>query len=136
MEPKEDSLLMQTEAVLEAREDYLHAQLVPGFEITPERMNRLWTEIGAACRRFGMRRVLTEGEVVARRMTTMDSFDNAAAAARLVPGLAMACVVKGHVPDTQTEFFKTAGMNLGVHVDFFKSRADALNWLGVESTSA
>jgi len=127
---------MQTEAALEAREGYLHAQLVPGFEITPERMNRLWTEIGAACRRFGIRRVLTEGEVAARRMTTMDSFDNAATAARMAPGLEMACVVSGHVADTQTEFFKTAGANLGVRVDFFKSRADALKWLGVESTSA
>jgi len=135
MEGKESRSQMQFEATLELRDGYLHAQLVPGFEITPERMNRLWSEIAAACRRFGIRQVLTEGEVAARRMTTMDSFDNAATAARLVPGLAMACVVSGHVADQQTEFFKTAGTNLGVHVDFFKSRAEALRWLGVESAS-
>ena len=122
------------EATLEPRDGYLHAQLVPGFEITLERMTRLWSDIAGACRRFGVRRVLAEGTVAARRMTTMESFDNAATAARLVPGLAMACVVSGHTADQQTEFFKTAGANLGVRVEFFNSRDDALRWLGVRPT--
>ena len=119
MEGKENQSLMRFEATLELRDGYLHAQLVPGFEITPERMNQLWSEIAAACRRFGIRRVLTEGEVAARRMTTMDSFDNAATAARL-----MTTHDTGH---------RKAGTNLGVRVDFFKSHAEALRWLGVES---
>ena len=51
--------------------------------------------------------------------------------ARLVPGLAMACFVQGHVPDEQTEFFKTAAMNRGVRVEFFSNREEALRWLGI-----
>lgn len=131
MKPETDKTPQDSEVTLELREGYLHAQLVPGFEIVPERMNRLWKEVGEACARHGVRRVLTEGTVSGRRMTTMDSFDNAAVAARLVPGLAMACCVQGHVPDEQTEFFKIAAMNRGVRVEFFRERNAALRWLGI-----
>ena len=131
MEPETAKGLQASEATLEVRDGYLYAQLVPGFEITPERMNRLWQSLGEACQKSGLRHVLTEGTVVGRRMTTMDSFENAAAAARLAPGLAMACVVQGHIPDQQTEFFKIAAMNHGVRVEFFCTQDEALRWLGV-----
>ncbi len=136
MTPEADQAPLDSEVTLELREGYLYARLVPGFEITPERMNRLWQAVGEACLRSGMRRVLTEGTVVGRRMTTMDSFENAAAAARLVPGLAMACFVQGHIPDEQTEFFKIAAMNRGVRVEFFRSQDEALRWLGIRPTKA
>lgn len=130
-QPPQDS-----EITMELREGYLYARLVPGFEITPERMNRLWQAVGEACLKSGLRRVLTEGTVSGRRMSTMDSFENAAAAARLVPGLAMACFVQGHVPDEQTEFFKIAAMNRGVRVEFFRTHEEALRWLGIRQTKA
>lgn len=127
----EDLAPKDSESTLEVCDGYLYARLVQGFEITPDRMNRLWKEIGEACAQHGMRRVLTEGTVSGRRMTTMDSFENAAAAARLAPGLAMACFVQGHVPDEQTQFFKIAAMNRGVRVEFFNNRDEALRWLGI-----
>ena len=136
MKPEADQAPLDSEATLELREGYLYARLVPGFEITPERMSRLWQSIGEACVRHGMRRVLTEGTVVGRRMTTMDSFENAAVAARLVPGLAMACFVQGHIHDEQTEFFKIAAMNRGVRIEFFNNRDEALRWLGIRPTKA
>ena len=132
----EDKAPQDSELTLETREGYLYARLVPGFEITPERMNRLWTSVGEACLKSGMRRVLTEGTVSGRRMSTMDSFENAAVAARLVPGLAMACFVQGHVPDEQTEFFKIAAMNRGVRVEFFRTQEEALRWLGIRQSRA
>ena len=132
----EDQAPQDSESTLEVRDGYLYARLVSGFEITPERMNRLWKQIGDACVRHKMRRVLTEGTVSRRRMTTMDSFENAAVAARLVPGLAMACFVQGHVPDEQTEFFKIAAMNRGVRVEFFNNRDEALRWLGIREAKA
>jgi hypothetical protein len=132
----EDKAPTGSESTLEVRDGYLYARLVAGFEITPDRMNRLWKEIGEACALHGMRRVLTEGTVSGRRMTTMDSFENAAAAARLAPGLAMACFVQGHVPDQQTEFFKIAAMNRGVRVEFFSNRDEALRWLGIRQSKA
>jgi hypothetical protein len=136
MKTEADQTPLDSEATLELREGYLYARLVQGFEITPERMNRFWKQIGEACLRSSLRRVLTEGTVVGRRMTTVDSFENAAAAARLAPGLAMACFVQGHLPDEQTEFFKIAAMNHGVRVDFFAKREEALRWLGVRPTKA
>jgi hypothetical protein len=131
MEPTADKAPLDSEAALEPRDGYLYARLVPGFEITPERMNRLWQSLGEACMKSGLRRVLTEGTVTGRRMTTMDSFENASTAARLAPGLSMACFVQGHVSDQQTEFFKIAAMNRGVRVEFFSSQEAALRWLGV-----
>jgi hypothetical protein len=132
----EDQAPQDSEVTLEMREGYLYARLVPGFEITPQRMNKLWETIGEACLRTGMRRVLTEGTVVGRRMTTMDSFETASSAARLVPGLAMACYVQGHIADEQTEFFKIAAMNRGVRVELFGSQDEALRWLGVRLKKA
>ena len=132
----EEEAAQDPEITLEVRDGYLYASLVPGFEINPERMTRLWTAVGDACLKSGMRRVLTEGTVSGRRMTTIDSFQNAAAAARLVPGLAMACFVQGHVPDEQTEFFKIAAMNRGVRVEFFNNRDEALRWLGIRQPKA
>ena len=131
MASEADQSSPDAEATLELREGYLYARLVPGFEITPERMNRLWKQLGEACEKHRVRHVLTEGTVSGRRMTTMDSFENAAAAARLAPGLAMACFVQGHVPDQQTDFFKIAAMSHGVRVDFFAKREEALRWLGI-----
>jgi hypothetical protein len=132
----EDQAPQDSEVTLEMREGYLYARLVPGFEITPARMNKLWETIGEACLRTGMRRVLTEGTVVGRRMTTMDSFETASSAARLVPGLAMACYVQGHIADEQTEFFKIAAMNRGVRVELFGSQDEALRWLGIRPKKA
>ena len=136
MTSEADQVPRDSEATLELRDGYLYARLVPGFEITPERMNNLWQLLGEACQRSGLRHVLTEGTVVGRRMTTMDSFENAAAAARLAPGLAMACVVKGHTSDQQTEFFKIAAMNHGVRVEFFNNQDKALRWLGIRQSRA
>ena len=73
MKPEADQAPLDSEATLELREGYLYARLVPGFEITPERMNRLWKQVGEACAQHRVRHVLTEGTVSGRRMTTMDS---------------------------------------------------------------
>lgn len=115
---------------LEPREGYLYLHLEPGFEMTPASMENIWMTISDACRKHGLRRVLAEGENVRRRLTTMESFDHAGLAARLMPGLSVACCFRGFVPDQQTGFFRTAAMNRGVRTDFFQDLDDALRWLG------
>ena len=65
-----------------------------------------------------------------RRLTPMESFDVAELAARLLPGLSVACVFRGYVPDEQSQFFRTAAMNRGVRIDFFQDLNAALRWLG------
>jgi len=115
---------------LEPRERYLYVHLAPGFEITPESMNRLWAAMSGACRERNLRRVLIEGDNVHRRMTPMESFDHAALASRLLPGLSVACCFRGYAQDEQTEFFRTAAMNRGVRVEFVQDLNAALRWLG------
>jgi hypothetical protein len=115
---------------LEPRDGYLYAQLDPGFEMTPASTSAVWTAICEACRERGMRRALAEGENVTRRLTPMESFDIAGLAGRLLPGLSIACVFRGYVPDSQSELFRTAALNRGVRMEFFQDLNSALRWLG------
>jgi len=116
---------------LEPRGGYLYVHLAPGFEITPDSMAAIWTAISDAGRKQGIRHVLVEGDNVKRRLTTMQSFDNASLAARLMPGLVVAACFRGFVPDQQTQFFQVAALNRGVRTEFFQDLNDALRWLGV-----
>jgi hypothetical protein len=115
---------------IEPREGYLYLHLAPGFEITPDSMTRLWTSLSEACREHGLRRVLAEGDNVQRRLTAVESFDHTGLAARLTPGLSVACCFRGYVPDDQARFFCTAAMNRGVRAEFFQDLNAALRWLG------
>jgi len=122
--------MTRAEFTLEPREGYLYLHLPPGFEMTPDSMAALWTAISKACREHNLRRVLAEGDNVRRRLTPMESFDHAGLAARLMPGLSVACCFRGFKPDEQTAFFRTAAMNRGVRVEFVEDLNAALRWLG------
>lgn len=125
-----DQVPPESEFTLEPREGYLYLHLAAGFELTPARMANLWTAISKSCREHNLRRVLAEGDNVRRRLTPMESFDHAGLAARLLPGLSVACCFRGFVPDEQTQFFRTAAMNRGVRVEFVQDLNAALRWLG------
>jgi hypothetical protein len=98
--------------------------------MTPKSMANIWITISDACREHGLRRVLAEGDNVQRRLSTLDSFDHADLAARLLPGLSVACCFRGFTPDQQTGFFRTTAMNRGVRTEFFQDLNTALRWLG------
>ena len=115
---------------LEPREGYLYVNLDSGFEMTADSTSRVWIAICEACRERGLRRALAEGDNVTRRLTPMEAFDIAGLAARLLPGLSIACVFRGYVPDAQSQFFRTAAMNGGVRMEFFQDLNSALRWLG------
>jgi hypothetical protein len=66
----------------------------------------------------------------------MEAFDIAGLAARLLPGLSVACVFPGYVPDAQSLFFRTAAMNRGVRMEFFPDLNAALHWLGAADRPA
>ena len=116
---------------VEPRDGYLYVHLRPGFEITLASMTALWNGISDSCREHGLRHALVEGDNVTRRLSTMQSFDNAGIAARLMPGLTVAACFRGYVPDQQTQFFQVAALNRGVRAEFFQDLNDALRWLGV-----
>ena len=121
---------MSSGFTLEPRDGYLYVQLTPGFELTPDTLSGVWVAICEACREQGLRRALAEGDNVTRRLTPTEAFDFADLAARLLPGLSVACVFRGYVPDSQSESFRTATMNRGVRMEFFQDLNSALRWLG------
>jgi hypothetical protein len=121
---------MSSGFTLEPRETYLYLQLAPGFEMTPASMTEIWTSLSEACREHGLCKVLAEGDNVHRKLTPIETFDHAGLAARLLPGLSVACCFRGYVPDEQTRFFRTAAMNRGVRTEFFQDLNAALRWLG------
>ncbi|HEU4516842.1 MAG TPA: hypothetical protein VFR77_06030 [Steroidobacteraceae bacterium] len=121
---------------LEPRDGYLYVSLDPGFEMTPRNTTQVWTALCETCRELGLRKALAEGDGVVRQLTPMESFDIASLAARLLPGLSVACVFRGYIPDEQSQFFQTTAMNRGVRMEFFQGLNAALRWLGSGSRPA
>ncbi len=116
---------------LEPRDGYLYVQLAHGFEMTPDSTARVWTAICETCREKGFRRALAVGDNVTRRLAPAEAFDIASLAGRLLPGLSLACVFQGYVPDEQSRYFQTAALNRGVRMEFFPNLNAALQWLGL-----
>ena len=104
---------MSSGFTLEPRDGYLYVHLAPGFEMTPDSTAAVWIAICEACRERGLRRALAEGDGVTRRLTPMESFDIAGLAARLLPGLSVACVFRGYVPDAQSAVLPHGGHEPG-----------------------
>ena len=121
---------MSSGFTLEPREGYLYVQLEPGFEMTPESTSSVWTAICEGCRDRKLSRALAVGDGVTRRLTTSESFDIARLAGSLLPGLSVACIFQGYVPDQQSEFFRATTMSRGVRMEFFEDLNAALQWLG------
>jgi hypothetical protein len=48
-----------------------------------------------------------------------------------LPGLSVACVFHGYVPDEQSRLFQEAAVNRGVRMEFFEDLNAALDWLGL-----
>lgn len=127
---------MSTDFQTSLHADYIHVQLAPGYELTPEGNAELILAISDVCARQGLRRVLIEGTVAARKMGTMDSFGAGSLAGSMLTGMAVACCFHGYQPDQQTQFFKDVAHNRGVRIEFFSDAAAALRWLGVGQSSA
>ena len=130
MSPKSEGPRPGSDLTVEPREGYLYLHLAPGFLATPESMTRLWTAVSEACRKHNLRHVLADGENVQRKLTPVETYDHASLAARLMPGLTVACCFRGYRTDEQTEFLKVAAKNRGVRVEFFQDLSAALRWLG------
>lgn len=122
-----------SDLTVEPREGYIYMHLAPGFEATPESMARIWTVVSEACRQHNLRHVLAEGENMQRKLTPVQTYDHASLAARLMPGLTVACCFRGYRTDEQTEFLKVAAMNRGVRIEFFQDLNAAVRWLGART---
>ncbi len=111
---------------------YIHVQLDPGFEISPETMTRIYAEVAEASRLYNCRNVYSEGIMPSRRMNMAAAFVSGDQVSHTVAGMRMACYFKGYHADELTDFFKTVARNRGTMVEFFTTQEEAFRWLGVQ----
>ena len=122
---------MSTDFTLEYRRKYIHARLGADYQITPEGMAEFWPALTVACKKYKCRRVLSEGSVSKRHMSTMNAFQSAMKASQIIRGLSLACCFYDYAPDELSDFFKAVAKHRGARVEFFSNRKQALEWLGV-----
>lgn len=123
---------MGTDYILELHGDYLHVKLSEGYDITPEGIQKQWSEIIEVCKQTNCRRVLAEGIIAKRSMTTVDAFQSGDTLAKPGLGLSVALCLYGHTPDDLSRFFENVAANRGARVKFFSNKSEALRWLGID----
>jgi len=122
---------LSTDYTLKLRKNYLHVKLPNDYEITPEGIQKQWTEIFDICKKNNCRRVLFEGKTPKRSMKTMDAFQSAASLADSGLGLSVSFCFYDYTPDDLSQFFVNVAENRGARVKFFSNKSDALRWLGI-----
>lgn len=58
------------------RENFVHVELEPGFELSQTTMRHLWTEVLPMCEKCNASRVLVECDGVTRSMHMIDDYDH------------------------------------------------------------
>lgn len=119
-----------TEFEIIFRGDYLHVLLAQNYEITPEGMQKFWSEIQNVCRKYKCYKVLSEGKIHSRKLTGWDAYNSGSQAGE-IRGLRIACLFYNYHPDETSDFFKTVAANRGTKVEFFTKKSTALKWLGI-----
>jgi hypothetical protein len=122
---------MSSDFAIEYRHNYLFVQHSTDFNLTSSGMNEFWLAIAPACKSLGCKRVLWEGRITSRRMTTTEIYSSASIAGRVAVGLKLACVLDGYIADERTFFFKSVASRTGATIDFFSTAEEALIWLGI-----
>ena len=114
--------------------DYIRMLLPVDYEITPENRRQFWVAIGEASKKYNCYRVLAESPTPPKRkMRQMDSLKSALEAAKLSGEPRVAFFFKGYTTDETTEFFINASYNMGVRIEFFTDREEAIKWLTLDN---
>ncbi len=117
---------------VEFRGEYVHVELLPEFEVTPDTQDEFWKEVRIACDTHGSRRVLVEGYVPSGDRDAAEVVD-AGQRTAAVPNLWLAFRLEGFVPDEKSELFEVVAATKGVRVKFFSETEHALDWLRINS---
>lgn len=111
--------------------DYIDVQLPAEYEVTPDSRREFWDIIGEALRKYHCCRVLAASPTPPKRnMKQSDSLKSALQAAKVSRELRLAYVFPDYETDTITEFFVNTAQKMGIRIEFFTDRAEALKWLG------
>ena len=117
----------------EVHPTFLYIKHPPGFVISAEIAEAVWSRVGKLCREHGRGKVLVEGLKPVRQLDTMSAFDSGRVLAENLTGLSIAICFQDYEFDDLSAFFKTVAQNRGVKVEFFSNMSDAMEWLGVDT---
>ena len=121
---------MDTNFTFDFAGDYIRMQLPVDYEITAENRSKFWAAIEEACKKYNCCRILAESPTPPKRnMKQMDSLKSAMRAAKVSGELRVAFYFKEYTTDETTEFFVNAAYNMGVRIEFFTDREEAIKWL-------
>lgn len=126
---------MKTGYSFEFLGNYISVKHSDDFTISFQTMAKFWEDLADFCKTHNCRKVLAEGNVFKRKMTTVEAFESGNKVGKLILGLWLACAFPEYHPDETTDFFKTVAKNRGVRVEFFQDREAALKWLNVTEKS-
>lgn len=105
------------------------------FVINQQSITKFWNDLAEYCKKHHCKKVIAEGRIIKRKMTTVEAFESGNTAGKKVLGLWLACCFCDYEPDQTTEFFKTVAKNRGVRIEFFQDCEEALQWLNVAEIS-
>lgn len=115
--------------------NYIYVQNFEEFTASAQSMVKFWDDLAAFCKANNCKKVLAEGNIFKRKMSTVEAFEFGNTAGKKILGLWVAFSFPEYQPDVTTDFFKTVAKNRGVRIDFFNDREDALRWLNVVKRS-
>jgi len=116
------------------RDDHVHVQIAPGFDVTPEHRDELWSQIRETCEEHHSSRVLVEGFVPSGERETADIIA-AGQRTAAIPHLWMAFHLENFVSSERSELFEVIAATRGARVKFFADTEHALQWLRHNSPS-
>jgi len=123
---------MSTDFSISVEKGYILVTLAPDYDITPKGLLAQYQAIDKACKEHGYKKVLVEGQRMARHLSSWDAFRSGSAFAKLqLHGLRMALCFPVYEPDETTDFFLTVSKNRGIEFAFFQNRQEALHWLDI-----
>lgn len=111
--------------------NYIYVRHFEDFIVSAQSMNIFWEDLAAFCKTYNCKKVLAEGNIFKRKMSTVEAFQFGNTAGKKILGLWLAFVFPEYQADVTTDFFKTVAKNRGVRIDFFNDYEDALQWLNV-----
>lgn len=112
-------------------ENYILVEHSREFVVTSQNVTTFWIALSAFCKKNNCSKVVSDGNLIKRKMTLVEAFEAGDAAGQNIIGVWFACVLTEFEPDETTDFFKTVAVNRGVRIEFFKNRDEALEWLEV-----
>lgn len=111
--------------------NYIYVQHFEDFAASAQSRIKFWEDLAAFSKANNCKKVLAEGNIFKRKMSTVEAFEFGNTAGKKILGLWLAFVFPEYQPDVTTDFFKTVAKNRGVRIEFFNDRVDALQWLNV-----